>query len=115
MHRQHHSSISLGELLPNPRSACSSAELLINQGQLAGVADLLAAAMIAGVVDRAGWAQLPNADEVSRWVYADALPNKRLLAEQGAGLVRAISLAKIPSVPEALVFDILADARLIIN
>lgn len=93
----------------------SSAELLIKQGQFAGVADLLAAAMIAGVADRAGWAQLPNADEVSLWVYADALPNKRLLAEQCTGLVRAISLARTPSIPEALVFEILADARMIIN
>jgi superfamily II DNA or RNA helicase len=93
----------------------SSAELLIDQGQLVGAADLLAAAMIAGVADRAGWAQLPNADEVSLWVYTDALPNKHLLAEQGAGLVRAISLAKAPSIPEALVFEILEDARMIIN
>lgn len=97
------------------RDKLNSAELLIDQGQLAGVADLLAAAMIAEVADRAGWAQLPNADEVSLWVYADALPNKLLLAEQATALVRAISLAKIPSIPEALVYEILADARTIIN
>ena len=54
-------------------------------------------------------------DEVSLWVYADALPNDRLLPEQGAALVRAISLAKVSSIPEALVFEILEDARGIVG
>ena len=96
------------------KAKLSSAELLIEQGQLAGVADLLAAAMIAGVADRAGWTVLPNADDVSLWVYADALPNHLLPPEQGAALVRAISLAKVASIPDELVFEILADAREIV-
>ena len=43
--------------------------------------------------------------------YGEALPKELLSQEQGAAIMRVVSLAGAPTVPEALIREILEDAR----
>jgi len=93
------------------RERLRAAELLASERHTAGALDLIASALLSGAAARAGLAHPPSADEAPVWIYSQALPQGALSAEEGAIVVRAVSLRNAPSVPDPLVAELLADAR----
>ena len=102
---------SVSTQLALAREKLRAAELLVEQRHATGALDLLASCLLSAAAAKAGLAHPPSAEEAAVWVYSEALPNAALTAEQGAAVVRAVSLRNAPSVPDVLVADVLEDAR----
>ncbi|MCP4376298.1 MAG: DEAD/DEAH box helicase, partial [bacterium] len=88
-----------------------AAEVLIEQQCTAGALELLCSSLLAAAANRTGLEYPPNPREAGVWLYGEALPKGLLSQEQGAAIMRVVSLASAPTVPEALIREILEDAR----
>lgn len=92
-----------------------SAEVLIEQKSMAGTMELLASAMLAAAAAKAGLAQIPAMEDAGVWIYAQALSRGVVSPDQATALMRCLALARAPSVPEELIFQVLHDARLMVS
>lgn len=92
-----------------------SAELLIERKSMAGAIEILASAMLAAAAAKAELAQIPTMEEAGVWIYSEALAKGILSPDQTTELSRALALARAPGVPEALVYEVLHDARLLVS
>ncbi len=88
-----------------------AAEVLIEQQCTAGAVELLCSSLLAAAANWTGLEYPPSPREAGVWLYGEALPKGLLSQEQGAAIMRAVSLASAPTVPEALIREILEDAR----
>jgi len=98
-------------LLARAQEKLRAAELLIDQQCTAGVMELLCSCLLSTAADRAGLEHPPAPQEAGVWLYGEALPKGLLTGEQGAAIMQAVSLAEAPTVPDALILEVLANAR----
>ncbi len=56
-----------------------------------------------------------TAQDAGVWLYAAILPGGLLNQDEAALIMRAVSLAQSPSVPETLLTDLLMDVELFVN
>ena len=88
-----------------------AAEVLLEQQCTAGAVELLCSSMLAAAANQTGLDYPPSPREAGVWLYGEALPKALLSQEQGAAIMRVVALASAPTVPEALIREILEDAR----
>jgi hypothetical protein len=88
-----------------------AAEVLIEQRCTAAAMELLCSSLLAAAASRAGMEYPPSPREAGVWLYSEVLPRGLLTQEQGTAIMRAVSLADAPTVPEALIRETLEDAR----
>ncbi len=104
---------SINPLFKRAADKLQAAEILLQQQCTAGVMDLLAASMLARAAAMAKQTVVPAGDQVSVWLYAELLPQCILTGEQVAAIVRVMALSQSHQVPDALITQCLADARLL--
>lgn len=102
-------------LLRLAQEKLQSAEVLIEQKHAAGAVELLSSAMLSAAAGKADLSQAPNRDQAAVWVYSQAVPKGVLLPEQAGTVMRALSLSQAPEVPESLLFEVLEDARMLVE
>ena len=88
-----------------------AAEVLIEQRCTAGAVELLCSSLLAAAANLTGLEYPPNPREVGVWLYGEALPKGLLSQEQGTAIMRVVSLAGAPAVPDAMILEILEDTR----
>jgi hypothetical protein len=88
-----------------------AAEVLIEQQCTTAAMELLCSSLLAAAANRAGMEYPPSPREAGVWLYGEVLPKGLLTQEQGTAIMRAVSLADAPIVPEALIRETLEDAR----
>jgi hypothetical protein len=98
-------------LVARAQEKLKAAEVLIGQQCTAGALDLLCSSLLAAAASRTGLEHPPGPREAGVWLYGEALPKGLLTHEQGAAIMRAVSLADAPTVPETLIREVLEDAR----
>lgn len=86
------------------------AEILLEQGVLEGVADLLLATALAAASSRAGLERPVTANNAAVWLWEKAVPGEFVNQEEAALVMKAITLAQSTSaLPEKLLRDLLND------
>jgi len=98
-------------LLVKAEDNLTRAEGLAEQGDSALCLQALFRAMLAAVAVRADKAEIPPLTEIPLWVYGEVIPRGLLSPNDVNGLIRAMSLASTPEVPDLLVTQVLQDAR----
>jgi superfamily II DNA or RNA helicase len=88
---------------------CKAARLLLEQQLCGSALDLIVAALLASAADRAGLEAPITSQEAGVWLYGVALPRGLLNQADAALIMRGISLAQSPSVPENLVRELFTD------
>ncbi|MGM0578245.1 MAG: DEAD/DEAH box helicase [Myxococcota bacterium] len=101
----------LGDLA---RRKLQAGEVLVQQGCHAEGLALLVEAMTAAVARTAGASEVPQRDDLTVWLYGEAIPSGRVAQEDATALLRADGLARAPAVPESLAAEVLRDARAMI-
>jgi len=87
----------------------NGATLLMGQGLHTSALELLLSAQLATAADRAGLDFPKTATEAGVWIYSDAIP-KGILTQEEAGLImQAVGLSQAPTVPEALMDQLMKD------
>ena len=81
-------------LLRRARQQLEAAQVLLHQGCLAPAAELLLGGLLNAAALRAGQHQPPEPTKAAVWLYAEALPNRRLQPEDATLIMRAQSLAQ---------------------
>ena len=94
-----------------PFTRAEAARLLLEQQLCNSALELIVAALLATAADRAGLAAPVELREAGVWVFGDALPKGLLNQDAAALLMRGISLAQSPAVPENLVRELAADVE----
>jgi len=92
-----------------------AARLLIDQQMAESATELLLAALLAAAGDRAGLDAPIEPRQAGVWLYGEALPGQVLTMEEGALLMRAVSLAQGGAVPEEMVRTLARDAEIFIG
>ncbi|MEW6220518.1 MAG: C-terminal helicase domain-containing protein, partial [Thermodesulfobacteriota bacterium] len=96
-------------LLTQAQEKLAAARLLLAQNLATSALDLLAAALLAAAAGRAGREKPLTPQDAGVWLYGEAMP-KGILGQEEVGLVlRGISLAQCPAVPENLVQELAQD------
>ncbi len=93
------------------REKLKAAEVLIGQQCLVAATELLNSASLAAAAARAELEQPPSPQEAGVWLYGEALPKGWLTQEQAGLVMRAVTLAQAPAVPEPLLQELLGDVR----
>lgn len=93
------------------REKLHAARLLLEQGCPGPAMELLVSALLAAGAARAGLDVAPTPTDAAVWLYGEAVPRGLLDASQAALVQRAIGLAQVPSLPEALLNGLFEDAR----
>ncbi|MCP4287477.1 MAG: DEAD/DEAH box helicase family protein [Gammaproteobacteria bacterium] len=88
-----------------------AAEVLIEQQCMAGAVELLCSSLLAAAANRVGLDHPPAPREVGVWLYGEVLPKGLLTPEQGTVIMRAVALSEAQTAPEALIREVLEDAR----
>ncbi len=92
-----------------------AATILLEQQISSGATELLASALLAAAAHRVGLDTPVTAQDAGVWLYAAILPGGLLNQDEAALIMRAVSLAQSPSVPETLLTDLLMDVELFVN
>jgi len=92
-----------------------AARVLVEQNCHNSAVELLLSSLLAAASDRAGLDQPINAQQAGVWIYGEALPKGLLNQEEVGLLMRGITLAQAPSVPEPLLTGLLDDAALFVQ
>jgi superfamily II DNA or RNA helicase len=90
---------------------CKAARLLLEQQLTGSALELIVAALLTSAADRAGLDVPPVLREAGVWVFGEALPKGKLNQDDAALIMRGVSLAQSPSVPENLVRELAADVE----
>lgn len=88
-----------------------AATVLIEQQCFSSAMELLVSAMLAAAAERAGLDTPVIPQDAGVWLYGDALPKGLLNQEEAALIMRTVSLAQSPSVPEPLLADLSMDVE----
>ncbi len=88
-----------------------AALILLEQEHMTVGLHLLTDALLAAAADRAGQDKAPTTAEAGLWLYAEALPNGWLTAEDAELLMRNLALAQAPSLPTALLEGLITDVQ----
>ena len=88
-----------------------AAEVLIEQRCMVGAVELLCSSLLAAAANLTGLEYPPSPREAGVWLYGDVLPKGLLSQEQGTAIMRVVSLASAPTVPDAIILEILDDTR----
>ena len=102
-------------LLELSRRKLKSAEILIEQQCYSDAMGLLGASMLNWIAGNAGLNQAPASDQASVWLYGDAMSQGVVNHDQIMAILRAMSLSQAQSIPETLLYEVLEDARLLVN
>ncbi len=102
-------------LLRLAREKLRAAEVLIEQHCPSGVLELLSSAMLSTAAGKAELPQMPVPEEAGVWLYAEAVPKGIVTPDQATALLRAIALRTAPKVPDTLMYEVLEDARLLVD
>ncbi len=92
-----------------------AAELLVEQHCFTSAVELLASAMLLTTAAKDDLKRAPSREEAAVWIYSHALPKGLLVPDQANALLRAISLIDAPELPEALLQEVLGDARELVS
>jgi hypothetical protein len=92
-----------------------AARLLMEQHCHNSAVELTLSALLAAAADRAGLEQPVTAREAGVWIYGEALPKGILKQEEVALIMRGVTLAQSPSVPESLITGLLDDTDLFVR
>lgn len=91
------------------RKKLKAARILMDQQCVDGVADLLLSSMLAAASSRAGMDDSVSEQNAGVWLWSEAVP-KGLIDQKDATLImRGLTLAQSPSVPEPLLKELLED------
>ena len=88
-----------------------AAKVLLEQHCSSGALELMVSALLAAASDRAELDIPIVPQEAGVWLYGEALPRELITQEEAALLMRAVSLAQSPSVPESLLIDLAIDVE----
>ncbi|MBC2712398.1 MAG: SWIM zinc finger family protein [Desulfosarcina sp.] len=102
---------ALPRLLIMATEKVKAATVLIEQQCFSGATELLMSAMLAAAAERAGLETPVMVQDAGVWLYGDALPKGLLNQEEAALMMRAVSLAQSPSVPEPLLAELSMDVE----
>ena len=102
-------------LLTIAKERLKAAELLLEQGCAGPALELVVTSLLAGAAVRAGLDLAPSPEQAGVWVYGEALPKGWLDDTQAALIMRALSLAQAPAVPDGLLESLLEDSRQYLN
>ncbi len=83
---------------------------MIGQQCLVVATELLNSTSLAAAA-RAELEQPPSPQEADLWLHGEALPKAWLTQEQVGLVMRAVTLAQAPAVPEPLLQELLGDVR----
>lgn len=90
-----------------------AATLLAGQNCISNAMELLLSALLALASDRAGLDAPLQPQEAGVWIYSEAVP-KGMMSQEEIGLImRALTLAQAPSLPEELLTPLLAEVTLL--
>ncbi|RJX27143.1 MAG: DEAD/DEAH box helicase [Desulfurivibrio sp.] len=92
-----------------------AARVLVEQNCPGSAVELLLSSLLAAASDRAGLEAPVASREAGVWIYGEALPRGLLSQEEAGLLMRGITLAQAPAVPEPLLAGLLADAALFVQ
>ncbi len=106
-----HSGQEVPPLLAMAQRKLKAAEVLIEQQCTDDAVELLCSSLLAAAAGEAGLKHPPAPNEAGVWLYGEALPNGLLNQEQGAAIMRAVSLIGAPTVPATLIQTVLEDTR----
>jgi len=90
-----------------------AATLLAEQSCPSSAMELLLSALLALAADRAGLATPLSPQEAGVWIYSEALPKGLMSQEEVTLIMRALTLAQAPSLPEALLTPLLAEVKIV--
>lgn len=102
-------------LLELSRRKLKSAEILIEQQCHSDAMGLLGAAMLNQIAGNAGLSQAPVPEQASVWLYGEAMPQGIVNNEQVTAILRAMSLSQAQTIPDTLLYEVLEDARSLVN
>lgn len=88
-----------------------AAEALAERQLATEAAGLLSQALLARMALNADQATPPAADEAALWLYGEAVPRGVVTTEDAAIVLRAEALSRAPSVPPAMIQEVLEHAR----
>lgn len=86
-----------------------AATLLAEQNCPSSAMELLLSALLALAAERAGQAAPLSPPEAGVWIYSEAIPKGLLRQEEVTLLMRALTLAQAPSLPKALLSQLLVE------
>lgn len=88
-----------------------AARLLLEQQLADSALELLLSALLAAAAERAGLDTPVNPQEAGVWVYGEAVPGGILNPQEVGLIMRGISLAQCPSVPDNLITELADDVE----
>jgi superfamily II DNA or RNA helicase len=92
-----------------------AARVLLEQQCQGSAVELLLSALLAAAAGRAGLDEPVAAREAGVWLYGEALPQGLLTQDEAGLIMRGITLAQAPSVPEPLISGLLGDAEIFVG
>ncbi len=90
-----------------------AATLLAEQNCATSAMELLLSALLALAAGRAGLANPLYPQEAGVWIYGEALPKGLLNQEEVTLIMRALTLAQAPSLPDSLLGPLLDEVRMV--
>lgn len=90
-----------------------AATLLTEQNCSASAMELLLSALLALAADRAGLTTPLSPQEAGVWIYTEAVPKGLMSQEEVTLLMRGLTLAQAPSLPEALLRPLVDEIRVV--
>jgi len=88
-----------------------AAKMLLEQRCFNGATELMVSALLAAAADRVGLETPVTPRDAGVWLYGEALPKNLMTGEEAALIMRAVSLAQSPSVPEPLLAELSMDVE----
>ena len=98
-------------LLKQAKEHFAAAELLLEQTRNGPALELLNTALLTTAAARGGQNRAPKAEQMIVWLFSEALPQGWLDQGQAALIMRGLSLAQAPELPDALLSSLLEDSR----
>ncbi len=88
-----------------------AAKVLLEQQCFSGAMELMVSALLSAAAGRAGLETPITVQDAGVWIYGDALTRGLITQDEAALIMRAVSLAQSPSVPEPLLMELSMDVE----
>ncbi len=97
------------------REKLKAARVLLEQNCGSSAVELLVSALLAAAADRAGRDIPVSVQDAGVWLHGEALPANLITDQEAALIMRALSLAQAPSIPDALLAELSMDVEAFIQ